>query len=440
MVELGIVAAVVFAFSLVSRRVEGTIITAPIVFVGAGLVAYWTGLVDFDLVEEAETGALEIGNEVVLTVAEIALALTLFTDASRLKLRSLRRIAGLPARLLGIGMPLTIAVGTIVAVLLLTDLEFWEAAIVAVVLAPTDAALGQAVVSNRRLPMRIRQALNVEGGLNDGLSIPFLMLFIAFAGAEEAIEPTGFWIRFTLEQVGFGVLIGLVVGLVGGWLVGQASARGWMTGVFQQLGIAAMAVVAWAWADHIGGNGFIAAFVGGLAVAWVVTDVAEKMIEFTEEEGELLNLGVFFIFGTSAAQIVDDLTWQIVLYAVLSLTLIRMLPVAVSLIGTDLRPTTVAFLGWFGPRGLASIILALVVVVDESELAGREEILLVMTATVLLSVFAHGVTAAPLSDVYARHAAELGEEAPEMKEVAEVPTRTRYAGSTPARTSRSGDD
>jgi NhaP-type Na+/H+ or K+/H+ antiporter len=427
LVDLGIVAAVVFAFGLVSRRFQGTIITAPMVFVGTGLVAYWAGLLDFGFVEEGGLGEFEIGNELILVFAEVALALVLFTDASRIDLRALPGNAELPARMLGIGMPLTIALGTGVAVLLLTDLAIWEAAIVATVLAPTDAALGQAVVSNQRLPVRIRQALNVESGLNDGLSVPFLMIFIALAGAEEAIEPASFWIRFGLEQIGFGVLTGIVVGLVGGWLIDQASVRGWMTGVFQQLGIAALAVMAWASADQIGGNGFIAAFVGGLAVGWIVTDCGEKVFAFTEEEGQLLNLSIFFIFGVLAAQILAYVTWQMALFAVMSLSVIRMVPVAISLIGTHLRSTTVAFLGWFGPRGLASIVLALVVLADESELSGRGEIFLVMVATVLLSVFAHGVTAAPLSDIYARRGAELGEDAPEMKEVVEIPTRTSYA-------------
>src|SRR3712207_4206513 len=194
-------------------------------------------------------------------------------------------------------MPLTIGLGTASAALLLTDLTFWEAAIVGTVLAPTDAALGQAVVSNPRVPVRVRQALNVEAGLNDGLSVPFLALFLTLAVAEEELQPASYWIGFALEQVGLGILVGVGVGLVGGWLVSWASKREWMTGTFRRLALLALAIIAWALADQIGGNGFIAAFVGGLAVGPTVERVGERLIRFTEAEGQLLNLSVFFIFG-----------------------------------------------------------------------------------------------------------------------------------------------
>ena len=193
----------------------------------------------------AGLGLVEFGldDHTVLLLGEIALALVLFTDSARINLSALRRNEGLPLRLLGIGMPLTIALGTATAALLLTDLSFWEAAIVGTVLAPTDAALGQAVVSNPRVPARIRQALNVEAGLNDGLSVPFLALFLILAVEEEHLAAND-WIRFALEQVGFGILVGIGVGLVGGWLVSRASGSGWMTGSFQRLALLALALIA----------------------------------------------------------------------------------------------------------------------------------------------------------------------------------------------------
>ena len=206
MVDLVVLATVVFAFGLVSRRLEGTVLTAPLLFVASGVVL---GPAAFGLIE------LKLDDHTVLLVAEIALAIVLFTDAARTNLSTLRENEGLPLRLLGIGMPLTIALGTVLAALLLTDLTFWEAAIVGTVLAPTDAALGQAVVNNPRIPIRIRQALNVEAGLNDGLSVPFLALFLTLAVAEEELEPASYRIGFALEQVGFGVLVGVGVGLVG---------------------------------------------------------------------------------------------------------------------------------------------------------------------------------------------------------------------------------
>lgn len=399
MVGLGLIACVIFAFALVSRRIEGTVVTAPMVFVSAGLVAGWTGAVDFGAATHAGGGGVEVSREVVFVVAELALVLLLFTGAARLDPRRLRGNA-LPLRLLGIGLPLTIALGAVLALVLLTDLEPWECAIVAAVLAPTDAALGQAVVSSPALPMRIRQALNVESGLNDGGSVPFLTLFIALAAAEEGIK--GGWLRFALEQIGYGTLIGAAVGAAGGVALRHAARRGWTTRVFEQLALVALAVIAWLLADRAGGNGFIAAFVGGAAAGMAAGSLRDRVLEFTEEEGELLNLAVFFIFGVFAADALGDATWQMVAYAVLSLTVIRMLPVAVAVIGLGLRPATVGFVGWFGPRGLASIILALVVVEEEPGLAGIDEIFLVMTVTVLLSIFAHGMTAAPLTRRYAR--------------------------------------
>jgi NhaP-type Na+/H+ or K+/H+ antiporter len=407
-----VLAAVVFAFGLVSRRLEGTILTAPIVFVVAGFVLgpWGLGLVEFKL-----------DDHTVLLVGEIALAIVLFTDAASTNLSALRQNEALPLRLLGIGMPLTIVLGTVVAALVLTDLTFWEAAIVGVVLAPTDAALGQAVVSNSRVPIRVRQSLNVEAGLNDGLSVPFLALFLILAEAEEPLS-ANLWIRFALEQVGFGILVGAGVGLVGGWLVRWASRRGWMTDSFQRLALLALALIAWALADQIGGNGFIAAFVGGLVVGPTVERVGERVIQFTEAEGQLLNLSVFFIFGVLVLGAIQPLSWEVALYALLSLTLIRMLPVALSLIGTHLRSVSVLFAGWFGPRGLASIVLGLIVVEETPLLPGRGEIEAVVALTVLLSVLLHGITAAPLSAVYARRVQGMVADAPEKRGAVEAPT------------------
>ena len=415
MVDLAVLASVIFLFGLVSRRLEGTVLTAPLVFVAAGVILGPAGLA---LVE------FELDDHSVLLLGEIALAIVLFTDAARTNLSALRQNEVLPLRLLGIGMPLTIALGTFVATLVLTDLTFWEAAIVGTVLAPTDAALGQAVVNNPRVPIRIRQALNVEAGLNDGLSVPFLALFLTLAVAEEELQSASYWIRFALEQVGLGVLVGVGVGLAGGWLVSWASKREWMTESFERLVLLALAIIAWALADQIGGNGFIAAFVGGLVVGPTVERVGEQLLRFTEAEGQLLNLSVFFVFGVLVIGLIQPLSWQVALYALLSLSVIRMLPVAVSLAGTHLRSVSVLFMGWFGPRGLASIVLGLIVVSEAPLLAGREEIELVVALTVLFSVLLHGITAAPLSATYARRVEEMAADAPEKRGAAELPTPT----------------
>jgi NhaP-type Na+/H+ or K+/H+ antiporter len=251
----------------------------------------------------------------------------------------------------------------------------------------------------------------VESGLNDGGSVPFLMLFIALAAAEEGLE--GGWLRFALEQIGLGMLIGVAVGAAGGLALRRATERDWTTPMFQRLALAALAVIAWFVADEAGGNGFIAAFIGGGAAGLTAGPMRDRVLDFAEDDGEVLNLAVFFIFGVFAAETLGDTTWSIVAYAVLSLTVIRMVPVTVAVIGLGLRPSTVAFLGWFGPRGLASVILALVVVDKQPGLAGLDQIFLTMTVTVLLSVFAHGITAVPLTRRLAGDSSEPRAGAPE---------------------------
>jgi NhaP-type Na+/H+ or K+/H+ antiporter len=413
--DLGVIALVVVAYGLVSRRLERTPLSAPMVFVAAGIVA---GPEVLDVV------GLGITSGAGLIVAEIALVIVLFADAARIDLRAVRGNAGLPARLLGIGMPLTIGAGVLAAALLLTELDFWEAAVIAAILAPTDAALGQAVVSSELVPVRIRQALNVESGLNDGLSVPFLFLFLALA-VEETVPGAGEWVAFAAEQIGFGALAGLVVGGIGGWLVDRSSEREMITGTFRQLSIVGLAIVAWAAAGEIDGNGFIAAFVGGLVAGRITAVCGEHILDFAEDEGELLNLAVFFIFGVAALDFLGAASWEVVAFGLLSLTAIRMLPAAISLVGTGLRADSVAFIAWFGPRGLASIILALVVLEEEPELPGMDVVLAAMTVTVLASVIAHGVTARPMVRLYARRIGALDPEVPEKREHPEIPTRGR---------------
>jgi NhaP-type Na+/H+ or K+/H+ antiporter len=392
MTGLAVLGAVVLAYALFSRRLEQSVISAPMVFVGAGILA---GPDALDLV------SLDVTRGTAFHVAELALAIVLFSDAARIDLRSLRGNASLPGRLLAIGMPATIALGMAAGAAFLTELEFWEAAIVAAVLAPTDAALGEAVVSNPRVPQRIRQALNVESGLNDGLSVPFLALFLAIA-ADQTVPQAREWLGFAAEQIGLGTLIGAATGGIGAWLVERASGRELMTDTFEQLAVLALAVLAFVLADEAGGNGFIAAFVGGLAAGGMGKVCGERILAFTEREGQLLSLAVFFMFGVAAIGFLDEANWQIAVYAGLSLTIVRMLPVALAVAGTGFNASSIAFMGWFGPRGLASIILALVVAEEEPHLPALGTILAAMTVTVLASVVLHGLSARPLAAAYAR--------------------------------------
>jgi NhaP-type Na+/H+ or K+/H+ antiporter len=419
--DLFVIAVVVLGFGLVSAKLDGTVITPPMAYVTAGIILGSAGLGWLDV---------ELGQEGVRLLAEATLVIVLFSDASRIDLRVLRREYHLPARLLGIGMPLTIAAGGALALILFADFEFWEAMLVGAILAPTDAALGQVVVTSPAVPVRIRQGLNVESGLNDGIALPVITLFLALAAVEEDLESTSFWVEFVARQVGFGVLLGVGVGCLGAWLINRAVAAEWIDGLYRQLGTLAVAVAAFGGAEIVEGNGFIAAFTAGLAMGTIARGPCENIIDFSEDEGQLLALITFLVFGaTIAGPALDELTWEIVVYAVLSLTVVRMVPVALSLVGKHIRLDTIAFLGWFGPRGLASILFGLLVL-EEADLGNGPQIYLIVTWTVLISVFAHGVTASPLSNRYgARLAADrthmVEEEAPMMEDeqVTDMPTR-----------------
>ncbi len=412
---LAILAVFVIAYALVSRRLETTPVTGPMVFVTAGIILGPPGLDILDL--GMDDGAVRV-------LAEATLVLLLFTDAIRIDLSRLRRQIDLPARLLGLGLPLTVISGAAAALAILPGFGIWEAALVAAILSPTDAALGQAVVSNRRVPVRVRQALNVESGLNDGIMLPVITLFLALAATGVDLETPSFWARFTVRQIGFGVLIAVIVGYGGGKLIEWFSARNWMDGAFRQLSALAVGVAAFAGAEAAGGNGFVAAFVAGLAFGEAARDQCPTVHDFAEDQGQLLSLLTFLFFGAAmAGPALDQLTWRIGLYALLSLTFVRMAPVALSMIGAGLRFQTVAFVAWFGPRGLASILFGLFIL-EEAELPMGDDLLLVVIWTVLASVFLHGLTAVPLSRRYAdwfeRHHAES---MPEATEVEEMPLR-----------------
>jgi NhaP-type Na+/H+ or K+/H+ antiporter len=307
---------------------------------------------------------------------------------------------------------LTILLGALGALVLFRQLSIWEAGILGSILAPTDAGLGQVIVSSERVPMRIRQALNVEAGLNDGLAVPFLLFFIALAAPSEQ-EGSGRLTRFILEQLGYGTAIGLGIGLVGGWLLGFADRRESMTASFQQMGAVALPLLCAIACEAAGASMFIAAFVAGLAVQVGFKHVGKHSVEFTEQWGQLLNLSVFFLFGYLIAGSWRDFTVVMWMYALLSLTAVRMLPVALALSGSGLSKASVIFMGWFGPRGLASIVLGLVYLEHELPLPGEATIRLAVMVTVCLSIFAHGLSAIPGTKIYAAQITVLEPTAPE---------------------------
>ncbi len=379
---LAIFICLLFAYSLVSARLGKTVITAPIVFTLAGVCVF----------PALGSAAGRLHPADFLMLAEIGLVLLLFTDASRTDLKILSDIRALPARLLSVGMLFTILLGAIAAKLVFPQLSLWEAGILSAILAPTDAGLGQVIVNSPLVPQRVREALNVEAGLNDGLSVPFMLFFIAMAAAG-AGEPS--FARFLGEQLGLGLLVGAGIGLLGGWLLAVAKRSGWMAESFQQLAVVALPVFCILVSEHVGASMFIAAFTAGLFVQVCFKDAGRHSVEFAEEWGRILNLSVFFLFGLIVSRDHGMFGAAPFVYALLSLTLVRMLPVAVSLAGSGLDKATIVFMGWFGPRGLASIVLGLVYLEQEKHLPGEHVIRLAVMATVLLSIFAHGMTAIP---------------------------------------------
>jgi NhaP-type Na+/H+ or K+/H+ antiporter len=389
--DLAIVAALVFGWGALSARLERFDVTAPIIFVAAGLLLTHGPLTIV---------GLKPSNALIKQLAEFTLALVLFSDASRVGLRELRADAGLYLRLLGLGLPLTIGLGTLLAVALDGSSSIWLALLVGAALGPTDAALGAGMMTNSAIPARIRRLLNVESGLNDGIVTPVVL--VALAGAGAAGEGIGHGPGAAVVELVFGVLIGGAVGGAGGLLVKVARARDWVAEGFAGSAVLGLAVCAYASAVALHGNGFIAAFVGGLAFGTTSGRGGKPLVPFVEEAGALASLLVWLAFGAVAVTpALEGLDWQIGLYAVLSLTLIRMGPVTVALAGAGLSRPTVALVGWFGPRGLASVVFALLALED---LGGAKAgpAVTVITITVLLSVIAHGATADPLANRYAR--------------------------------------
>jgi sodium/hydrogen antiporter len=391
--SLAIVALTLLAVAAISARLYGTPVTPAMAFVAVGLLVGPEVLDGIDL--ESSSGTVR-------SLAEATLALVLFCDASRIDPRLLRSAAGVPARLLGIGLPLTIALGAVAAAVIFDQLSIEEAVIVAIVLAPTDAALGQAVVTEPRIPGRIRQGLNVESGLNDGICVPLLFAAVAAADVESEISDGRSPATLVLEEVGYGVVGGVIGGLAVAAIVIYAGRRNLIAGQWQQVIPAAGAALAYGTASALGGSGFIAAFVAGMTFRLALKRDPKNINDLSEQVGNVLNGVTFLLFGAILlGPALGELSWDLALYAVLSLTIARMLPVAIAMIGTRARVPTLGFLGWFGPRGLASIVFA-VIVIEEANLPHEHLIVLAIYLTVGLSVFAHGLSAVPLANRYAR--------------------------------------
>ncbi|MDJ0791288.1 MAG: sodium:proton antiporter [Acidimicrobiia bacterium] len=409
---LGVVGALFVTYALASKRLSTTAITGPMLFVTAGFLLGTAGLGVLET--EPTDGRITI-------LLEATLAIVLFSDAAVINSSNWRSEAYVPGRLLFIGLPLTVLVGMLIAGGMFPELGIWEVGLIAAILAPTDAALGQAVVSNPRVPQLIRQGLSTESGLNDGIALTFVVIFLA--GAEGSLAPSaGDLLGFLGQEIVLAVAIGVGVGWLGGRALVGASERGWVAPIWLQIGTLSVGITAYGFAVPAEASGFIAAWIAGLTVGRVTRDRLQEVNAFSETLGSALTMMSFLAFGAVLLPpAVEEATWSVLVYAVLSLTIIRMLPVALSMIGTTLRRPTITFMGWFGPRGIASMVLASLVA-ESTGLVTIDLVVTVSMVTVALSVFAHGATSWNGSESYGSWCEENAEAEVEKSE-AETPAR-----------------
>jgi len=387
-IELAVLALFIFCYSLVAGRVERAAASGPIVFVIAGLLMGPLGFGWFDG---------DVSNTQLRVLADLTLALILFIDAANADLAILKRQFRIPSRMLLFGLPGVIFLGTLVAALLFDTLSLFEAAILGTVLAATDAALGKAVVTNKAVPTQIREGLNIESGLNDGLCVPVLLLFVALtlgSGTEGGSSLLA--LELVTKEIGIGLVVGVGLTAIGSWALRWCQARGWVTEIWKQVTVVALAIACFSVAQSLHGSGYIAAFTGGLLFGFKARDATHRLVLAAEGTGETLALLTWFVFGSAViGQSVEYFTWEMLVYALLSLTVIRMLPIFLSLSGSGESTAAKLFLGWFGPRGLASIVFAIIVI--NKGVPGGEFIAMVVVLTVFLSLLAHGVSANPLA-------------------------------------------
>ena len=392
-----LVVGAIFLWGTVAARFERADLAAPIVFtlLGAGMA----GLGWVNATAAPET---------LKPLVELALVWVLFSDAARVRIHDLRADLGRVVRLLGIGLPLTILAGWALARWLFPDLDGWLALLVAAALAPTDAALGVPVVTNPLVPARVRRLITVESGLNDGIATPVVMLAIAGAATVEGLDGAG--LGAALAQLAIGALVGVAIGAAGGYLLRLTRRMGWVAEDFAGIAVLALALVAYLLALVVGGNGFVAAFCGGLAFGAAAGRRGPSELVFLEQASALVSLLIWLAFGAIAIPIlIEGFNPLILLYAALSLTVVRMAPVALATIGAGLDQKTIWFIGWFGPRGLASLVFALLALEELGESQAALAVTII-AMTVFLSVVAHGASAAPLATRYGKAETERGPE------------------------------
>ena len=389
----------------VSGRLDRLFLTEPLVAATIGVVL-GIGFLD---------GGIDLETPLLLTFLELTLALVLFTDASRIDVTRLKEGYSWPLRMLVIGMPVVMVLGAAASGLLL-GLTLGYALLLGVVLAPTDAALAGPVLGAESVPPRVRQTINVESGLNDGLAVPVLLLSFAVIESEAGTS-VGEATFLLLTQVGIGVLGGIALGWLGARLIGAGTDAGWMSPLHQKIAAASLALGGFALVQLLGGSGFVAVFIAGALMSHLVRPKCEYLYEFAETEGHsLVTLAFLFVGAGPIASLLREgpPPWEAFALVALSLVVLRPLSIGLSLIGQRLNWRTVAFLGWFGPRGLATVVFVLLAL---EEIGDVPEII-VTTASLAVagSIAAHGVSAVPMSRWLARTTESMPEEMPEMGE------------------------
>ena len=381
---LALAALMIFAYGLVGRRLGRWNLTAPILFMASG----WFISLIFTTTQ-AEVATLRV-------LAEATLAIVLFTDAAGVRPSQIEGQGGPVARLLLVALPLTILAGTLLALGLWPEMPVFAALLLAAMLAPTDAALGAATVLNKAVPVRIRRILNVESGLNDGLATPVVFFAIAALAGSEGISASNSATE-ALVEIGLGALLGAAIGFAAGRLLRWSLGEKVSTPRGQAVSVLMLPVFAYILANLVSANGFIAAFVAGsfFAAAWR-SGRAQESLELAESVTEPMADITWLSFGVFVVPLLlVNLGWQEVVFAVAALTVLRMGPVALALLGSGFRPQTVAFIGWFGPRGLATIVFAMIAVESLEMDAVLEDVLATATLTIIGSVILHGLTAGP---------------------------------------------
>ncbi|MEU6062236.1 cation:proton antiporter [Streptomyces sp. NPDC047097] len=395
MLAYTVIAGILFSWALLSHRLARWSITAPIALMAAG-IALTHG--------DHPPLTFEFDNAAFEHAVEVVLALLLFVDATEVPGAVIRRERDLTARLLAVALPLTLCAAFLAGLACFPGQPAWLLAALATVVVPLDLAPTTAVVRDRRIPARLREVLNVEGGLNDGVVSPVFLLCVAI-GVESHSGGSTDYAEALLEAVtaaGWALAAGAATGLTAGWTLRRSWERGWTQASATRLAVLAVPVAAYTLSVALGGNGFVASFVAGVCFAPTLVRIGHSAVEMADDVVTLLTLALWFVFG----QIVNDEFWDgfeapVLLFALLAVTLVRIGPVLLALIGTPLTLGDRLFLGWMGPRGVTSIVFGLLAVVELPDERGGF-IAQVMVMTVMLSIVLHGLSAEPLGRRYAR--------------------------------------